>query len=180
MGETMDLSTGSATFFLLLLNVALSGLVAYVAYTKRRSAWAFFFLSFFLSFLVGIVVALAIAPGNRARQGEFNVECRFCREQINARAVVCKHCGKDVDPQLDVVEAGNVATSDRRRGTKFIMGIALTVLGTLLTLPNLLNLAMGIGVSLALFIGIIVGGSLLSFGIVNIVQSVRSGRLAAK
>lgn len=179
-GDTMDLATGSYFFLLLLLNVALSGIVAYVAYTKRRSAWAFFFLSFFLSFIVGIIVALAIAPGTRARQGETIVECRFCKEQINALAVVCKHCGKDVEPQLAVVEAEKVAISDRRRGTKLIVGIVLTVFGAIFTLPNLLNLAMGIGVSFALFIGIIIGGACLAFGIVNIVQSVKSGRPAAK
>jgi hypothetical protein len=179
-GDTMDAASGGAVFLLLLINVALSGLVAYVAYTKRRSAWAFFFLSFFLSFIVGIIVALAIAPGNRARQGEVNVECEFCMEQINALAVVCKHCGKDVEPELDVYETAMVAIGDKRRGTKLIVGILLTVLGAIFTLPNLLNLAMGTGVSIALFIGLIIGGALLAFGIVNIVQSVKSGRLAAK
>jgi hypothetical protein len=178
--DTMDLVTGGAGFLLLLLNAGLSGIVAYVAYTKRRSAWAFFFLSFFLSFIVGIIVALAIAPGNQGRRGETNVECPFCREQINARAVVCKHCGKDVEPQLDVEEAAKVAIADTRRGTKLIVGIVLTVLGAILILPNLLTLAMGIGASILLFIGLIVGGALLAFGIVNIVQAVKSGRLAAK
>lgn len=29
---------------------------------------------------------------------EITTDCPYCKEEINARATVCKHCGKEVDP----------------------------------------------------------------------------------
>jgi hypothetical protein len=36
--------------------------------------------------------------------GSTPVTCEFCKEQIRADAVVCKHCGRDVTPQLPRLE----------------------------------------------------------------------------
>lgn len=170
----------SSIFIFFLINVALSGIVAYVAHTKGRSAWAFFWLSIFFSFFIGIIVALAIAPGDRPRNGEVRANCPYCMEQINALAVVCKHCGKDVEPQVDLVKEIAVERSDKTRGTKLIIGIVSTFVGALLLIPNIISAAQGYGVSAWWFIGILISAAFIVVGVINIRQSVKSAHSARK
>ena len=158
-----------ATFFFLFVNLALSFVVAYLAKNKGRSAYGFFLLSFFLSFLIGLIVVLIVSPG--ARKGEVLVDCPFCKEPINAEAVTCKHCGKDVEPQPEAVEAAKVAQADKNRGSKMIVGIVLTAFGGILILIDLFQ-----GLSI---LGILIGGTLLAFGIVNIVKANNSAKEAS-
>ncbi|QEO14178.1 hypothetical protein FLP10_06905 [Agromyces intestinalis] len=47
--------------------------------------------------------------------GATPVQCPFCREQIRSDAVVCKHCRRDVAPQLpELLEAYHLHTQYRR------------------------------------------------------------------
>ena len=89
----------------LVINVIFSAVVAYVASEKGRSAGAFFALSFFLSFIVGMLVVIALPPLDQPRIGPNRVSfvskqrlCEHCAEEIKWEALVCKHCGRDVQP----------------------------------------------------------------------------------
>lgn len=97
------------------INIAFSGLVAYVASQKGRSPIAFFFLSFFCSFFVGILVALAL-PAVHSKEtmsryssqlayknGEQIVKCPHCAEWVKAEAKVCKHCGREIEQSVQNV-----------------------------------------------------------------------------
>lgn len=97
------------------LNIAFSGLVAYVASQKGRSPIAFFYLSFFCSFFVGILVALAL-PAVQSKEtmsryssqlayknGEQIVKCPHCAEWVKAEAKVCKHCGREIEQSVQSV-----------------------------------------------------------------------------
>lgn len=170
----------STLFGFFFLNIFLSGIVAYVAQTKRRSPWAFFLLSFFLSFLVGIIVVLAIAPGNRARKGEVLAKCPFCKEEINALATVCKHCGKDVEPQNALIEDAEDAKRDTARGTKMIIGILLTILGLVFLIPNVISGFQGIGINGWWFVGLFFALGLVASGILYIAIAVKSARTAGR
>lgn len=163
-------------FIFFVINLGLSGIVAYVAQTKGRSPWAFFLLSFFFSFIVGIIVALAIAPGDRPRAGQVRVNCPFCMEQINALATVCRHCGKEVEPQEVLVENMEVERADKVRGAKMIIGVILVVIGGLLFLPNLVNIFIGVGVNFAMFFGFAVSAAFVAIGIINIKQARKSAK----
>ena len=90
----------------LVLNIVLSGIVAYAASQKGRSGVGFFFLSFLFSFLVGILVVLALPRRDRqvgphAAQAT-NATCPYCKEEVKPDALVCKHCGRDIQA---IVEA---------------------------------------------------------------------------
>lgn len=157
-----------ATFFFLFVNLALSFVVAYLAKNKGRSAYGFFLLSFFLSFIIGLIVVLIVSPGGR--KGEVLVDCRYCTEPINAAAVTCKHCGKDVEPQPEAIAAAKVAEADKNRGSKMIVGIVLTVFGGILLLIDIFQ-----GLTI---LGILISGVMLAFGIINIVKANKSAKEA--
>lgn len=105
------------TYFIVavIVNAGFSAIVAYVAKQKGRSTSGFFWLSFFLSFLVGILVVLAIPKKEDQlieskdskfvtnSTGEQLVKCPFCAEWIKAEAKVCKHCGRDVSGELELL-----------------------------------------------------------------------------
>lgn len=96
-----------------IINIALSGLVAYVASEKGRSGASFFMLSFFLSFIVGILVVMALPPlqDGQSQKGkdDWDVDCIYCKESIKSTAIVCKHCGRDVEPQYERLKAEQLA-----------------------------------------------------------------------
>lgn len=93
----------------------IAALIAGAAQRKGKSWVAFFWLSFLVSpILMAIIVAVipsvegvtrssSAASTNSAPQ----VQCKFCKENIRADAVVCKHCGRDVEPDLEAIEAAN-------------------------------------------------------------------------
>lgn len=158
------------------LHIALSGIVAYVAQTKRRSPWAFFLLSFFLSFFVGIIVVLAIAPGNRPKNGEVRAKCPHCMEEISALAKVCKHCGRDLEPQTSLISDAEDAKQDTARGTKMIVGILLTILGLVFLIPNIISAFDGIGVNGWWFVGVFFALGLMASGILSMMIAIKSVR----
>ena len=76
--------------------IVLSILVGVYASSKGRSGIGFFFLSIILSPLIGFIIALIVQP--KERQGSQLRKCPFCAEDIKSEAIVCKHCGRDVEP----------------------------------------------------------------------------------
>lgn len=85
-------------------------LIANAAQNKGRSWLAFFWLSILVSpIIMGIIVAVLPAlPGTaqtappRSATNVAQVQCAFCKESVRADAVVCKHCGRDIEAQLTV------------------------------------------------------------------------------
>lgn len=105
---------------IVIINLGLSGVVAYVANQKGRSGGAFFALSFLLSFVVGILVVMALpalgSPADRA-SSSFRVACPHCREMILADALVCKHCGRDVPPNVEALAAAERVGVERKQAS---------------------------------------------------------------
>ena len=83
--------------FLFLVNLFLSFLAGWIAKNKGRSAVGWFFFSFFLSFLLAVLLLIAVPPLKPVQTSRTR-ECPFCKEQILNNALVCKHCGRDVEP----------------------------------------------------------------------------------
>jgi RNA polymerase subunit RPABC4/transcription elongation factor Spt4 len=93
MGAKMEL--GWYVGIALVINTALSALVAYAAQQRGRMAINFFFLSFLTSFLVGILVLLALPPIGVDRQIQ-RENCPQCDELISLKASICPHCKSEV------------------------------------------------------------------------------------
>jgi FtsH-binding integral membrane protein len=141
---------------LFLANLGLSFVAASVASNKGRTAAGFFFFSFFLSFLLAIIVLIALPPIEKVN-GFTNRRCPYCQEVIQAAAIVCKHCGRDVEalPQ-------KVYTPAEKQPRSYYFGLTLTILGALGVLVN--SMALGkndvqesnywaIGIELLMLIG---------------------------
>jgi len=91
------------------IHVWLSHLIGKAAERRGRNYWAFFWLSLLVSWVImGIIVATlpydegsstarSVKSGSRLPD---TVECPFCAEDIKVKALVCKHCGRDVADQL--------------------------------------------------------------------------------
>lgn len=90
--------------FIVVLNAALSGLVAYAAKSRSRSASAFFWLSFFASFLVGILVLIALPSGVKQVDG-LRFACPHCDEQASRNAKICPHCRLNVGTHFQKLKA---------------------------------------------------------------------------
>jgi len=82
---------------LALANIFLSFVAGWIAKNKGRSAVGYFFFSFFLSFLLAVLVLIAVPPLKPVTTSRTR-ECPFCKEAILNHALVCKHCGRDVEP----------------------------------------------------------------------------------
>jgi hypothetical protein len=113
--------------------IGLAFVAANVARSKGRSGFGYFVLSCLLSFLVAIIV-LAIVP---SRNSNFDplprTACPYCREQIIAAAVVCKHCGRDVEPDLELIAKTYATQSTKSKPLSAYgkWGVALILLGSL-------------------------------------------------
>ena len=81
--------------FALFVNACLSGVVAYVAGLRNKSAAGFFWLSFLLSFIVGILVLIAL-PADNALNMEARLPCPHCDELASRNARICPHCRLEV------------------------------------------------------------------------------------
>jgi len=102
--------------------IILSILCGIYASGKGKSGFGYFFLSVLLSPLIGFVAALI------AKEDTVNIEkkemslgvkrkCPFCAELVKSEAIVCKHCGKDID-KPKVIQ--NPTISDVRKAHKKI------------------------------------------------------------
>jgi hypothetical protein len=90
--------------FIVVLNAALSGLVAYAAKSRSRSASAFFWLSFFASFFIGILVLIALPSGVKQVDG-LRFACPHCDEQASRNAKICPHCRLNVGTHFQKLKA---------------------------------------------------------------------------
>lgn len=102
LGGNLDSSSDSTGIALLVAWVAMAFVVAYVAGQKNRSKVGFFWLSIFLSPLIGLLVAIAIPKGSK--NANRLSQCPYCKEEIVVDALVCRHCGKELDPQTQQKE----------------------------------------------------------------------------
>jgi hypothetical protein len=91
------------------VNALLSGLVAWVADQRGRSAGGFFALSFFLSFIIAMIVLIALPnqsenPSSRSHSigsTDESRDCPYCAERIKPQAVKCRFCGSSVEPLIE-------------------------------------------------------------------------------
>lgn len=79
------------------VNLFLSFIAGWIAKNKGRSAVGYFLFSFFLTFLLAVLVLIAVPPLKVVTTAGTR-ECPFCKESILNHALVCKHCGRDVEP----------------------------------------------------------------------------------
>lgn len=73
---------------------------------------------------ISLPLEASAAAGSSSHAGEFVKLCPFCAEQIQAAAVVCKHCGRELDAQRQAAMF---------RGAELAMGVgAFFIVGALL------------------------------------------------
>jgi hypothetical protein len=95
---------GLIVYVIILIFVSIA--IANAARNKGQSWALFFWLSFLVNWFIMLIVMLIIKKDPNQTSfvsgdlGSTPVTCEFCKEQIRADAVVCKHCGRDVTPQL--------------------------------------------------------------------------------
>lgn len=95
---------------LLLIDSSVALLVGFVAGSRGYSRAGFALISFFASFLVALLLLIAMP---RKHPAELSVTCPFCKEQIRAGAMICKHCGSQLEPTNGPTEFD----SDGKRNT---------------------------------------------------------------
>jgi hypothetical protein len=74
---------------------------AAVASGKQRSGLGWFFLGVlfgpFALFVIAFLPTIGISSEESMSSADLRV-CPFCAEKIKSAAIVCKHCGRDVEP----------------------------------------------------------------------------------
>ena len=115
-----------------LVNLFLSFIAGWIAKSKGRSAVGFFFFSFFLSFLLAVLVLIAV-PQLKPVQTDRTRECPFCKESILNNALVCKHCGRDVEPIASAPFVSEREMAERYKSNKWLnLGGIFMLAGALL------------------------------------------------
>jgi hypothetical protein len=50
--------------------------------------------------IVGVLIVLVISSISRMLRRSFELRrCPFCAELVRSEAIVCKHCGRDIQPK---------------------------------------------------------------------------------
>lgn len=122
--------------FFLVVWFGLAIVAAVVARSKGRSGFGYFLLSCVFSFLVAIIV-LAIVPTKVEYQDDFSYAvCPFCREDVKEDAIVCKHCGRDIEPILTPLpgEFANKISQAKPISASGKWGVALILGGSIAAL----------------------------------------------
>jgi hypothetical protein len=97
----------------LVIWIWLSHAIGKAAERRGRAYWGFFWLSLLVSpIIMGIIVAAlpyddasgkaqTSAGGSDSRlQVSDTAECPYCAEEVKVKALVCKHCGRDIGDKL--------------------------------------------------------------------------------
>ncbi len=174
----MNSSSDSTGIALLVAWVAMAFVVAYVAGQKNRSKVGFFWLSIFLSPLIGLLVAIAIPRGSK--NANRLSQCPYCKEEIVVDALVCRHCGKELEPetqQKEVLAKFRETEADTEKGRRFgqkLRGWVFLSFG-LLWLVAMVSVLFfsGIPVDATVLIAVVIVVVFLYFGISQLAKSRR-------
>ncbi|MEY4559080.1 MAG: hypothetical protein RLZ82_95 [Actinomycetota bacterium] len=115
-----------------LVNLFLSFVAGWIARNKGRSAIGYFLFSFFLTFLLAVLVLIAVPPLKPVTTSQTR-ECPFCKESILNHALVCKHCGRDVEPVQSAPFVSDVEMAASYKSNKWLnLGGIFMLAGALL------------------------------------------------
>lgn len=112
--------------------VLFSVAVGVLAKNRGRSGIGWFFLSVLISPLLGLIFCLVTKDMAKSAQDQAlpseatHVKCPHCAELVLPQALVCKHCGRDLVPDLGfaVRKTAQAAQSQKDDGQNLVIGIA--------------------------------------------------------